>query len=367
MPHNKNQHYVPRCLLRPFTLDGKGLSISLFNIARGIIIPKAPVKHQCSRDYFYDDGGELEKALSVLEGQFATVLRKLQGGGLPDDADRKVLLLFFLVQSKRTEAAIEDDNAQMEDFKDKVFVGNEGQKDQLDLPHHEVIRMALRIAIECVALAEDLKLVIVQNKSPTDFIISDNPAVLTNRLHLQKWDDRNFGMQNSGAIFTMPLGPKLAVIAYDRAAYTMQSTAGVADFRKSEDAHALNELQALAAFKNIYFSQSSGSEGLVELLEATKAERGRPLFQNKMLIVHKTEGDTVTYRVAKAEEMREATLVHTQRLSRKPQNWFSPLSFRSKIKTFENGSSVGHLKKKEWLKPDDRPRSSFKLKPAKTT
>ncbi|WP_456677212.1 DUF4238 domain-containing protein [Bradyrhizobium sp. RDM12] len=161
----------------------------------------------------------MEKALAALEGEFATILRKLERGGLPNE-DSKLLLLFLLVQWRRTEAAIEEQQSQMEDFKDKVFLGNEGQKDQLDLSHRELVQMSLKIAFDCVKYAEDLKVVIIQNKSQTDFIISDNPAVLTNRLHLQKWNERNFAIQSSGVIFTMPLGPKLAMIAYDRAAYS---------------------------------------------------------------------------------------------------------------------------------------------------
>lgn len=366
MPHNKNQHFVPRCLLRPFTLDGNGASISLFNIARGVVIPRAPARHQCSKDYFYDDGGEVEKALAALEGEFAIILRKLENGGWPNHEDRELLLLFLLVQWRRTEAAIEEQQSQMEDFKDKVFLGNEGQKDQLDLSHRELVQMSLKIAFECIKYAEDLKSVIIQNKSQTDFIISDNPAVLTNRLHLQKWNERNFAMQSSGAIFTMPLGPKLATIAYDRAAYTMSSTNGVAEFRKNEDAEALNDLQILGASRNLYFSQSGGSNNLAQLLEANKTERDQPLFKNTMLIEDSKEGDTVKYRVAKPDEMRQATLTHTERLSRKPRTWFSPLSVRPKIRTFENGSSIGHVRKTEWLEPDRSPPSALKLQPAKT-
>jgi len=53
MATNKNQHFVPRCYLRPFTLDSANVAINLFNIDRMKFVERAPVKHQCSRDYFY--------------------------------------------------------------------------------------------------------------------------------------------------------------------------------------------------------------------------------------------------------------------------------------------------------------------------
>lgn len=103
-------------------------------------------------------------------------------------------------------------------------------------------------------------------------------------INICSWKWINFALQSSGAIFTMPLGPKLAMIAYDRAAYTMSSTNGVAEFRKNEEAEALNDLQILGASKNVYFSQSSGSNNLAQCLEANRTERDQPLFKNTMLI-----------------------------------------------------------------------------------
>lgn len=53
MAFNKNQHFVPKVHLRPFSLDGENLSISLINLRQMKPIPNAPVKNQCSSDYFY--------------------------------------------------------------------------------------------------------------------------------------------------------------------------------------------------------------------------------------------------------------------------------------------------------------------------
>lgn len=53
MASNKNQHFVPRCHLKPFTLDSTKKNINLFNIDREQILENVPIKNQCSSDYFY--------------------------------------------------------------------------------------------------------------------------------------------------------------------------------------------------------------------------------------------------------------------------------------------------------------------------
>jgi len=77
MATNKNQHFVPRCYLRPFTLDSANVAINLFNIDRMKFVERAPVKHQCSRDYFYGEDPALEKALQAEEGLYAAAARDI--------------------------------------------------------------------------------------------------------------------------------------------------------------------------------------------------------------------------------------------------------------------------------------------------
>src|SRR6185312_2249221 len=73
---NKNQHFVPRCYLKPFTLNGEGLAISLLNVDQHRLVLTAPVKHQCSGDYFYGKDLQIEKALQHIEGLYANSLTR---------------------------------------------------------------------------------------------------------------------------------------------------------------------------------------------------------------------------------------------------------------------------------------------------
>src|SRR5260370_2780664 len=48
---HKSQHFVPQHYLRGFSSDGR--SVPLCHLKSGQIVPKASIKDQCSRDYFY--------------------------------------------------------------------------------------------------------------------------------------------------------------------------------------------------------------------------------------------------------------------------------------------------------------------------
>src|SRR4051794_19306669 len=104
MPAQKNQHYVPRCALKPFSLNADGLAINLFNISRRQAIANAPVKGQCARDYLYGKADlRREQALAKLEGQYSRILDQLSAGGPLPKKDKEWLLLFMLIQFRRTE------------------------------------------------------------------------------------------------------------------------------------------------------------------------------------------------------------------------------------------------------------------------
>ena len=106
MASNKNQHFVPRCYLRAFTIGGSNVAINLFNIDRLKFIPNAPVKNQCSQDYFYGHDLRLERALQPIESAYAQLMSNIGEPGYSlMDNHRTLLRQFWLLQHVRTEAA----------------------------------------------------------------------------------------------------------------------------------------------------------------------------------------------------------------------------------------------------------------------
>ena len=105
MPAHKNQHFTPRCLLKPFSLDGNGKAINLFTIVNPRLVQNAPLKHQCSRDYFYGADGAVEAGLAFTEGKFAEALHRAVDDSETQD-DRDLLRFFTYLQLSRTEMAV---------------------------------------------------------------------------------------------------------------------------------------------------------------------------------------------------------------------------------------------------------------------
>jgi hypothetical protein len=96
---------IPRCYLKPFTLDGANVVINLFNIDRSLFIDKAPVKNQCSGDYFYGEDRSWSGHCKRVKGPMRKGSQK--SFSLPIVSRTNIAHFFavWLLQHLRTEAA----------------------------------------------------------------------------------------------------------------------------------------------------------------------------------------------------------------------------------------------------------------------
>jgi hypothetical protein len=364
MPAHKKQHFVPRCALKPFTLDSAGAAINLVNIEHDKIVRNAPVKGQCARDYLYGKHSlATEKLLAELEGHYARIVGQLAEGNAPSEADDGWLRLFINIQQRRTELAIKTYRAVTDQLVDKIFARSPQQRPQVQTDT-ELIHASLAVAISTMDYVNDLKLLILRNGTNVDFVTSDHPAAITNRFHFQKLDTANFGMSNSGLTLSMPLSPKLSVLLYDRGVYTLPNVSGTPfiELTDVENVNAINQLQYVSASMNLYFKEWTDVERIQS--EIKTLPRTGPSFVTTVLIpieemegasdlvhIDSKTGKTRKYRKATPDEETAAkeALIMTSFHYQKPSLWFSPLKFRDKPTTFDNGSAIGRVRKAEWL------------------
>ena len=366
MPAHKNQHFVPRCALKPFTLDGGGKAINVFNISANRAIANAPVKGQCARDYLYakeDLAGE--NLLITLEGHYAHIAASLSADSALSPTDVALLKMLMIVQMRRTELAIQ----QMREFTsgaaDIIFARAPEQKPKDTRPDRQVMWQSMRTAAELMDYVLDLKLVIFRNKTAVDFVTSDNPALLTNRFHFQKLKENKFGISNSGAILSMPLSPRLSAFGYDTGIYVLPNASGTQfiDLTNESDCTAINQLQYLSASKNIYFRQWAEASRIESEVEAVSQKRSKagPMFiqyipddNARRPVLRRRDpktGNMKKYRLATPEDEKTArsSLIFASFVFAEPSLWPSKLRFRDKPKYFYNGSAVGHVRRSEWL------------------
>jgi hypothetical protein len=344
MASNKNQHFVPRCYLKAFTVDKKGKFISLFNLDREKIIEGAPVKNQCSRDYFYGTDQLLEDAIQSTERAYASIVGNLVDCNSPvSDSIRKLFLRFFLLQQIRTEAA----------SRRAVEIGRETNKlighssEVFTTEIKTAVKLALAIYAEVMSYIDDLKIVLVNNKTNTPFVTSDDPAIIVNRWAQcnKKLRKSRVGLNSAGLICVLPVSPEVCCYAYDSSIYSIQHKNNWISCKKQSDIDAINDLQFLNCFANIYFN-GMASDSLYSLHHRNRDARTPNRHRLIFAIRDKSEEGYKRYEVVdpvKSSEYTEA-LIHTEYLCLKPHKWPSFLRWKSSGHAYYNNTGLGYIR-----------------------
>ncbi len=356
MATNKNQHFVPRCYLRPFTIDEAGAAINLYNIDRQKLIRFAPVKNQCSGDYFYGHDEILERAIQSVEGGYGTALREIQGhGNVLTDTHRTILKTFWLFQHIRTEAAA------MRAVEASASMGEvAGITDpSFRMAIKDAVIISMRAFAEKMHIIDDMKVCLIRNKTQTPFFTSDDPAILTNRWWFKdkRTQGRSFGLQSAGNIILLPLSPKLLCLGYDGNVYSVPHDRGKVDVRKEHDIASFNQHQILNCRANLFVKDTEHS-GVVHkaFIESAK---NRP--KNRHIINYairdSSDGEHTQYRVVDPEEREEhiEALIHTQVIRPTPLTWPRQIAFRRKGSVFTNGTGVGYVRYAATTQPTRKP------------
>lgn len=351
MPAHKNQHFVPRAHLKPFSVDGFGKAINLHRIAVGEPVFGAPVKSQCARPYLYGVDGDLERILSGTEGLYAEVVRRLS---TPDarvnDHDRDVLRYFTLLQSLRTAEQIERVFAQARTMAAHFRRAHEmhgAAWDDDDDPTFEGAMQTLIGAFQDqlrMRAVDDLKVVILRNMTDRDFVTSDDPAVTTNRWLLQRKGRQTFGTNSAGLVLILPIGPRLLSMCYDPAVYTVSGPGGggLVELRRISDVLALNQQQFMRAGEVIYFNRESEASAVATDYQATEPHRPE---RWESFDVARRDGGSATHErfvVGTSEEVAAADdqLFHMARKTPAPPAWPSILRFRHDAHGYTKGRTI---------------------------
>ncbi len=352
MADNKNQHFVPKVHFRPFSVDREGKAIHLFNLDNGRAIPNAPVRNQCSGDYFYGHDRNLETAIQTIEGAYGQMLQRL----LPPEAepgalDGVVLRRFMLLQNLRTEAAAASASQVMAAM--ARFPGSFPDGEAFD------IKVAIKVAVEeamlvfarSMKIVDDLRLTIVRNGSGTPFITSDDPAVLTNRWYLQNPRARglSFSLRQSGMILLMPLSPTTLAFLHDPDVYAIGHRRGLVWIEDDAEAAALNAHQILNCAANLYFHDWETRDRVGASVAASLTARLGPRHRTTYAVRGEQVGEHVRYDVQPFEEIafeeRKDVLIHTEVLRPQPGRWPAFLNYHRGGRVYSNGSRTGFVRR----------------------
>lgn len=354
MAENKKQHYVPRFYLKNFAADNRQRAINILNIKSERPILGARLASQCHRDYFYGSNLIIEKGLGILEGQTSTLFRDIiKNHEIPREPSQRTLLAIYLVlQRLRTVAAVNRSEEMyvgllkvmlQEKFSEEAIAG-------IRLRFREGAALNTGLAFLVAPILFDLEPVLLINNRDIEFVASDNPVVHANRFCELRYPGLGEGLSTSGLMVILPLTPKLALLLFDKGIYDLKHIRNRTISRLTDsDILKLNELQALNALDNLYFSSPDQSESVAAVFEDAKSRRHSSLAEVQELVISNTPGTYVLPGSKDAAPKKTESLVVGSHIGINAKIDLSFLRFRFRKKYHDDGSAAGPVRDPAWV------------------
>ncbi|MCZ4318409.1 DUF4238 domain-containing protein [Aequorivita viscosa] len=293
MANKKRQHFISQFLLRNFSQKSNNKVIHLHNKKTNKTVENAPIKSQAQESYFYGIDTAFEDFLSHSECKASEAIKNIiSEEKLPEQKTKanSFLLHFVMMYAFRTKASIHNTEERINSaFKKVAKYDKELSKIDLStnrIVHPEPAAFNLAYNMDNWVVTSDLSLVLLKNRTEKDFIISDNPFVQFNPIHLAKKSyPNNGGLLSKGLIIFFPIHPKFCLMFYDSWAYdTINMKARKVEIESIDDINYINLLQAISADKILYFGQ-------IEQLENIKALSKESIFHKKNTYINETIRD----------------------------------------------------------------------------
>ena len=263
----KNNHFVPKSYLRRFC-SKNDKQISLYNIKSDKTIEVAPIKSQCSRDYFYTKNPVFENDFAQIEARQKIILDKVsfsQNLHQLDSVCRSELSSVITFQAGRTVSAADHDDHIANQLSKSILRHHFEREKKLDLLEYlkDVNLFLLNPVMDSIArhllmgpLINDLDCTLFRNETSEDFLTSDHPVVLCSGLPGGKSSDRRLGFASPGLIILYPISPREILFLSDPEAYKIESLNGISSLCREQDIVDLNLAQFSNAHENVYFSKT---------------------------------------------------------------------------------------------------------------
>jgi hypothetical protein len=268
-PKKKNNHFVPRSYLQRFCSISER-QIGFYNIKSGLIREDAPIRSQCSRDYFYTKNPLFEDEFGKIEGAQTALLKKIiDSQGMPEhgSADRRSLSSLVMFQAGRTAATAAHVNHLIDQFGKAALrhhLTKKGDADLLELlPKVKISKTnavmdAIGQHLAMSPLIDDLDGTLLFNDTEENFLTSDHPVVLCNSMPAIRPCDRGTGFSSRGLIILYPISPRALIFFCDAEVYRIEkNSVGCSLLERKRDVLELNLKQFGNAHENVYFSSSA--------------------------------------------------------------------------------------------------------------
>jgi len=278
MTEKKNQHYIPKFYLRNFSYHANEKQIGLYNIFNSIFIRQAKLKTQGSKNFFYSKDGQVEDYLSVLEGNFAKIVKNIiSNQRLPKKLSDEhfELLSFIIFTDLRNPVRIESMKGMFSDMEKRLIELDENVNVEKFVPkmsHKDTIEMSFSMIPDLILNIADLDYKLLINETKTPFISSDFPVVKYNQyLELKEWQQSKTGFATVGLQIFIPLNHKLVILIFDSSIYKVGNRKQkCVPINQITSVNEINKLQFINCFETIYFDEKISEDYIRNLHEASK-------------------------------------------------------------------------------------------------
>lgn len=277
----KKQHFVPKFILRKFSVQKNEKQIGIYNIPNDKFIECGSLKEQAYKKFFYGKNGVVENSLSKIENLTAPIIAKvIEAESFSNQLATDIVMIkfFTFIQESRTNKQANFANEALDTWTKDLLSYNEKTKKIFNNITYKFKNSAIfniEISLQALILTLDLGCKLIVNKTNIPFIISDAPVVKYNQfLKKRNKPGGHNGLVSKGLQVFFPISPKMTIVYYDKNVYKVGNRkTSQCLITNEKDVFELNKLQFLNSNTNIYFNEKINNEYTNTLNQVTRKYR----------------------------------------------------------------------------------------------
>lgn len=283
MPENKDQHYVPKMLMKRFADERHIFSFIYRNKNSIKPVLNVPYDSQCQYDYYYGRDKEWERLLSDIEKKTSPIFDKILKNDdyYPNDKEIKTIKSFFLSQRSRTPRMIDWEKGNirrmyLESLRAYLHHGEpipltNREIEYVDSTQSENFENKAKEMMRSICFnsnyISDLECIIIHFSCRNKLILSDDPIIVVNPfIH-------SAGLINIGIVMLMPIGPSTLIVLRDPVLF--EPVNRIIASKREKAVNSINIYQAITFDKRLMFFDSSNADYVLRLIKNMETQRKR--------------------------------------------------------------------------------------------
>lgn len=296
----KDQHYVPKCILKNFTTNKKKSHIMQFSLEKKEIEGKN-IDKVCMKRYLYGREQDIEKTYSIAEDHMAKLIdEKLIYGNMDITKEQLNHIKSFIgAQCTRTIKDIEKYNEIAKSLVDCILKYENIEKNNYSLEINERKKNIMNLKMGMISALSFVNMEIALFKSSrfVKFLIGQDPIFEFNPFLWVKEKKINKGIGYKGYTIVLPISPDYSICLYDPKIYKKFANKGILKLNIFETKE-LNLAQIINTNDYIYYAKQRKHD-LLRMIKNSKKFLNENKLSSKMEkgLIHITQNNQ--YNVSK--------------------------------------------------------------------